>query len=144
MLPRDPTIRRLGQWLALLAWITALAFTLYPFRFDLEVGSLSRVDWRFFYRNHSDRDLVINLLMLIPLGAGWAMWRVGRASPLRTAFEGGAIGVGTAIVIETLQIFESARFPQVADVWRNGVGCVAGALVVALVLSRRSTARSFA
>ena len=41
---------------------------------------------------------------------------------------------GTAMVIETLQIFERTRFPQVADVWRNGAGCTAGAVATVLVL----------
>jgi VanZ family protein len=139
------TVRRIGQWLALLTWVTALALTLYPYRFDLDVASLSRIDWRLTYARHNDRDLVINLLMLIPLGAGWAMARLGRASTVRIAVEAGAIGVGTALLIETLQIFERVRYPQIADVWRNGVGCLVGAAVVAFVLGRwRSTNKSFA
>ena len=68
--------------------------------------------------------------MLVPLGAGWALWRLGRTTA-RIAVEAAAIGVSTAL-IETLQIFERARFPQLADVWRNGVGCIFGAVTVAI------------
>ncbi len=133
------SLRILGLWVIAISLFAALALTLYPFRFDLDVASPSRIDWRLYHPGHSNRDLVINLLMLIPLGAGLAMVRAGR--PLhRIALEAGVLGVGTALVIETLQIFEKARYPQLADIVRNGTGCIAGALAVALVLGllRRS------
>jgi len=50
------------------------------------------------------------------------------------------------VFIETLQIFERTRFPQAADVWRNGTGCIVGASAVALVLrmiERRRQRSSF-
>jgi len=132
---RDPVVRRrIGLGLFLFTLVTALLVTLYPFCFHLGTASLSRIDWRLYYPGHSDRDLVLNLLMLAPLGAGLVLVRFGRASLSRVVLEAGALGVGTALVIETLQIFERTRFPQAADVWRNGTGCIIGAIAVALVL----------
>src|SRR5437868_4828998 len=101
----DPAlIRRIGFWVTAVSLLAALAFTLYPYRFDLRVASTSRIDWHIFHPGHSSRDLVINLLMLIPLGAGLAMWRHGQ-SIVRIALEAIALGLGTALVIETVQIF---------------------------------------
>jgi VanZ family protein len=132
---RDPVVRRrIGLGLLVFTLATALLVTLYPFRFHLGTASLSRIDWRLYYPGHSDRDLVLNLLMLAPLGAGLALVRSGRAGSSRIALEAGALGVGVALFIETLQIFQSARFPQAADVWRNGTGCIVGAVITALVL----------
>lgn len=132
---RDPAMRRrIGLGLSVFTLVTALLVTLYPFQFHLATASLSRIDWRLYYPGHSDRDLFLNLLMLAPLGAGLALVRFGRAGLSRIALEACALGVGTALVIETLQIFQRVRFPQAADVWRNGAGCIAGAVIAALVL----------
>jgi hypothetical protein len=132
---RDPDVRRrLGLGLLLFTLASTLLVTLYPFNFRLGTASLSRIDWRLYYPGHNDRDLVQNLLMLAPLGAGLALVRLGRASLSRIALEAGAFGVGTALFVETLQIFQRGRFPQAADVLRNGVGCIVGAIITALVL----------
>lgn len=140
----DPGVRRrLGQVLVGFTILTALLVTLYPFRFSAEVASLSRVDWRVYYPRHNDRDLVLNLLMLVPLGVGVGLLRVG-SSLRRLALEAAVIGFGLSLCIETLQIFERVRFPQVADIWRNGLGCVVGAVAVGLLarLRRAAPARS--
>jgi hypothetical protein len=132
---RGPAVRRrIGLALLLCTLASALLATLYPFGFALETASLSRIDWRLYFPSRSDRDLVQNLLMLVPLGAGLALVRFGRASLSRIALEACALGVGTALLVETLQIFQRTRFPQAADVWRNGAGCVAGAITAALLL----------
>jgi glycopeptide antibiotics resistance protein len=132
---RDPAVRRrIGLALLLSTLAIALLVTLYPFRFRLETASLSRVDWRPYAPGHNDRDLVLNLLMLAPLGLGLVLVRFGRASLSRIALEAGALGVGTSLFVETLQIFQRVRFPQAADVWRNGAGCVAGAVLAVLAL----------
>jgi glycopeptide antibiotics resistance protein len=132
---RDPAVRRrIGLGLAAFTLATTLLVTLYPFRFQLGIASWARIDWRLYYPGHSDRDLVLNLLMLMPIGAGLVFVRFGRASLSRILLEACALGLGTALFVETLQVFERTRFPQAADVWRNGVGCVVGAIVTALVL----------
>lgn len=129
-------MRRTGLWLAAVWLAAAFAFTLYPFHFSLAIASMERIDWRLWYHGHADRDLVVNLLMLLPLGAGLAMGR--RASLARIVLEAALVGFGTGLVIETIQIFEPARFPQLADVVRNGIGCIAGALAVRVLLKPTS------
>jgi len=132
---RAPAVRRwLGLGLIALTIGVALLVTQYPFHLHLGTASLSRVDWRLYYPGHNDRDLVQNLLMLAPLGVGLGLARHGLAGLARIALEACALGFGTSLLLEALQIFQRGRFPQVADVWRNGVGCVVGALLVALVL----------
>ena len=132
---RAPAVRRsLGLGLIALSIAVALLVTQYPFHLRLATASLSRIDWRLYYPGHSDRDLVQNLLMLVPLGVGLALARHGLASLARIALEACALGFGTSLLLEALQIFQRGRFPQAADVWRNGAGCVVGAVLVALVL----------
>ena len=132
---RDPAVRRrFGLGLARFTLAAMLVATLYPFHFDLETASLARIDWRLYYPGHNDRDLVLNLLMLAPLGTGFMLVRFGRARLSRILLQAGALGFGLALIVETLQIFEPTRYPQAADVWRNGVGCLTGAIVTALVL----------
>jgi hypothetical protein len=132
---RDPAVRRrIGLALLLSTLACALLVTLYPFHFRLGTASLSRVDWRLYYPGHNDRDLVLNLLMLAPLGLGLVLVRFGRASLSRIALEACALGVGTSVFVETLQVFQRVRFPQAADVWRNGIGCIVGAVVAGLAL----------
>ncbi len=132
---RDPAVRRrIGLGLLLFTLASTLLVTLYPFRFHLGTASLSRIDWRLYYPGHNDRDLVLNLLMLAPLGVGLVLVRFGRASLSRIVLEACALGVGTSLLVETLQVFQRTRFPQAADVWRNGTGCIVGAVVAALAL----------
>jgi glycopeptide antibiotics resistance protein len=135
-------LRRIGVALVGFTLTAALLATLYPFRFHLATARWARIDWRLYYPGHSDRDLVLNLLMLAPLGAGLALMRFARARIAQIALEACGLGLGVALLVETLQIFERARYPQAADVWRNAVGCAAGALVTALIVRRcRSEAR---
>jgi glycopeptide antibiotics resistance protein len=140
---RDPAVRRrFGLGLIIFTIAVTLAVTLYPFRFHFTLASLSRIDWRLYYPGHSDRDLLQNLLMLAPLGAGLALVRITRASLSRLALESCALGLATSVFVETLQIFQRTRFPQAADVWRNTLGCIAGAVAVALVLRAIDRARA--
>ncbi|MBC7978728.1 MAG: VanZ family protein [Myxococcales bacterium] len=134
-------LRSTGLALMAVTLAITLIATLAPFRFQLSTASWARIDWRVYYPRHNDRDLVLNLIMLVPLGAGVALARFGRASLARIVLEAGALGLGMALVIETLQIFERARFPQIADVWRNGVGCAVGAFATAALLTMMARTR---
>jgi hypothetical protein len=138
--------RRVGLAIFLAALAGALVVTLWPFRFSLATASFSRIDWRFYYRNRRghvivDRDLLLNLVMLSPLGTGWALRRASRGVG-RIALEAAGLGLGISAAIEALQIFTPTRCPQLADVWRNGAGCLAAAVLVAWLVPRllRSTA----
>jgi len=139
-LHEEPFRRRIG--LVLLLWTLAVAFmlTLTPFRFDLATASFGRIDWRLYYRRPSgalavNRDFVLNLAMLSPLGAGWALLRGSRGMG-RIALEAALLGLTTSTMIETIQIFEPSRCPQLADVWRNTAGCLAAAATVAWLVPR--------
>lgn len=132
--------RRIG--LVLLLWTLAVAFvlTLRPFRFDLAAASFGRIDWHLYYRRPSgalavNRDFVLNLVMLSPLGAGWALLRGSRGMG-RIALEAALLGLATSTTIETIQIFEPSRCPQLADVWRNTAGCLAAAATIAWLVRR--------
>lgn len=127
--------RRMGLAILLSTLACALVVTLWPFRFDLATASFARIDWRLYYRRPNgavavNRDFMLNLVMMSPMGAGWALLRGSRGRG-RIALEATVLGVGTSVMIETLQIFEPTRFPQFADVWRNGAGCLAAAVLVA-------------
>jgi glycopeptide antibiotics resistance protein len=138
---RDESFRRrVGLAIFLSALAAAFAATMWPFRFHFSAACFARIDWRLNYRNSHgqlmvNRDFVQNLVMLSPMGAGWALFRAPRGVG-RIALEAIVLGLGTALVIETLQIFAPTRYPQVADVWRNGAGCAAAAATVAWLVSR--------
>jgi glycopeptide antibiotics resistance protein len=136
---RDDTLRR--RWGHTLLWCSlaaALLATLYPFRFHFDARMFARIDWTFLYRRPDgsiriDRDLLQNLVLMAPMGAGLALLR----APLpiwRIGLEAAVLGFGTSTFVEFMQIFEYTRYPQLADVWRNGTGCVFAALAVAIVV----------
>lgn len=138
----DRLLRRLGLALVVGTIAIALVVTLYPFRFHFSTAAFARIDWRVYYRDAQghlriDRDLLQNLVMLVPLGVGWALLR-GPRSAARLGLEALAIGIALASCIEFLQIFDRGRFPQLADVWRNAAGCGVGAVVVGLLRSSQS------
>ena len=137
----ESTARRLiGVLLFWSSLACVLVATLWPLRFSLAAAGLRRIDWALYYRDDLgrlivDRDFVANLVLMSPLGAGWALLRAGRSLP-RIALEAALLGFGLSAAVETVQIFEPSRAPQLADVWRNGVGCVAAALAVAWLVRR--------
>jgi len=107
--------------------------TQWPFHYDL--GGIAdkwrEVDWRWVHRTRDghvlvDRDFIQNVLMLIPLGAGFALWR--RAPAWRVVAEALVLGIVTGVVLEAAQLLTPHRFTQLCDAWRNAVGCMAGAI----------------
>lgn len=118
--------------------LAAAALTLWPFHFRLNAASIARkwarVEWVFFYyrRGHLtiDRDLILNLLMLLPLGLGFALARSARTPPARgrrVLLEALLLGVTVALCLEGAQLLTPHRVTQLADLWRNALGCVLGA-----------------
>jgi len=136
-------VRRFGLALALGTFITAIAVTQYPFHYDIHRYGIHyrwdhRVDWRWLPhtpmgRLRIDRDFVLNLLMLIPLGFGFALWR--QAPRWRIALEALLIGFVVALGLELAQLLTPWRTTSLGDLWRNTVSCFAGALYV-VVISR--------
>lgn len=137
--------RRLGLALALGTVLIALAATQYPFNYQLTEFAIhrrwDRIDWRWWPRTpmgrvRIDRDLALNLLMLLPLGVGYGLWR--RTNGLRVAVEALLLGIATSTSLELLQLITPYRYTTFADVWRNALGCLVGAIFV--VVARRNYA----
>ena len=128
--------------------VVAILATQWRFHYDFSHFGIHqrwrRIDWRWFPRTpmghvRLDRDFVLNLLMLVPLGIGLGLWR--RASGWRTALEALLLGFATSTTLELTQLAMPYRFTTFADVWRNTLGCVAGAIiVVALRRAARTSA----
>jgi hypothetical protein len=141
-------MRRLGLAVMLANVIGAVVMTLWPFAFDLAPAAIARkwahVEWVLYYRGEDghvivDCDLALNLAMLLPLGAGFAVWRAaGRG---RVIVEALALGIAFATALEAAQLLTPHRVSQLADVWRNALGCVIGA-ALGLAISRRWSARA--
>jgi glycopeptide antibiotics resistance protein len=123
----------------------ALLVTQWRFHFDLRRFGIrvrwERIDWDWFPRTpmghvRLDRDFLLNLVMLVPLGIGFALWR--RASRLRIAGEAFVLGFVTSSLLEIAQLANAYRYTTWADVWRNTLGCVVGALLVVAMARRES------
>jgi hypothetical protein len=141
------TVRKLGLALCVGTVLVAIAVTQYPFhyqvtRYAIHYRWVHRVDWRWFpnfrhgHLRLMDRDFVLNLLMLVPLGIGFALWR--RAPRWRVVLEALLLGAVLAAGLELAQLLTPWRTTSLADWWRNTASCFAGAL---LVVSLRSSAR---
>jgi VanZ family protein len=139
------SLRRFGLLLAIATVLTAIVMTQYPFHYAFtrhNIGGHWRdIDWRWFPRRgrhgpiRIDRDLVLNLLMLIPLGMGFALWR--RAPGWRIFVEAIVLGAVVASGLELAQLVTLYRFTSFADMWRNMVSCMIGALCVLAIIPRR-------
>lgn len=135
-------LRRFGLLLAIATVLTAIVLTQYPFHYSFTRhnihGHWRDIDWHWFPRRgrhiRVDRDLYLNLLMLIPLGVGFALWR--RASGWRILLEALVLGAVVATGLEVAQLVTLYRYTSFADMWRNTVSCVAGALFVLLFVPR--------
>ena len=109
---------RLGT--ALLAYMLAvtLIVTLLPFRFR------APQHWRVLFTGDVT-DLVANVLLFIPLGF---LYRAARpAARARFAFSVFLIGAAVSALIETAQLFVSARDASLLDVASNALGAWIGA-----------------
>lgn len=136
-------VRRFGLGLCVATLAVAVAVTQYPFhyqitRYAIHYRWIHRVDWRWFPNVHHghfrmDRDFVLNLLMLVPLGIGYALWR--RAPTWRIVIEALLLGAVIATGLELAQLLTPWRTTSLADMWRNTTSCVAGALLVVLLRS---------
>lgn len=143
-------MRSAGLALVVFTLVAAVVATQWPFAYDLHgiADKWAEVDWRWVHRHADgrilvDRDFIQNVLMLIPLGVGFATWR--QASGTRVVVEALLLGVATGVVLEAAQLLTPHRFTQLCDAWRNASGCTFGALaVVALAGVRRGLQSSAA
>lgn len=127
-------LRRFGAATAVANLMAAPVFTLWPFHFRLDAASIARkwarVEWVLVYhdrRGHLtvDRDLLLNLAMLLPLGLGLALARAAR--PRRVLIEALLLGALVALGLEAAQLLTPSRVTQLADLWRNTLSCALGA-----------------
>jgi hypothetical protein len=126
-------VRRFGLGLALFTLAAAVVATQWPFAYDLHgvAEKWSEVDWRWVHRHADgrvvvDRDFIQNVLMLIPLGVGFALWRRGPA--WRIVVEALTLGIAAGVCLEAAQLLTPHRFTQLCDAWRNAAGCLIGAI----------------
>jgi glycopeptide antibiotics resistance protein len=123
--------------------VIAIVATQWPFHYQLTEYAVRqrwhRVDWRWIPRTPAghfriDRDFALNLVMLLPLGVGFGVWR--RARGVRLVLESLALGIGTSVLLELAQLVTPHRYTTLGDVWRNALGCMVGGLL-ALYAARR-------
>lgn len=130
------TLRLAGWVLAVGTIVIAIIATQWPFEYRMNGFALHvhwmRIDWRWF--PHANRDLVLNLLMLMPLGAGLALAR--QAVRSRVLVESLAIGILSGVTLEAAQLWTHERYTSLPDAWHNAAGCVAGCAIVLAVVRR--------
>jgi glycopeptide antibiotics resistance protein len=141
-------LRKAGLVLAIVTLLIAILATQWPFEyrvtwFALRVRS-RRVDLSWFPRRPDggiriDRDSVLNLLMLIPLGLGFGLWR--RCGGLRLLAETLLVGVLSGAALELAQLPTRDRYPSFPDLWHNALGCLAGGALALAVRRRDRTAK---
>jgi hypothetical protein len=136
--------RRFGLGLVVFTLVAAVIATQWPFHYNLAHDALvekwHEVDWQWAHHRADgsliiDRDCVQNLIMLMPLGAGYALWRQPReARPWRVIVEALVLGIATGVALELAQLLTPSRFTQLADAWRNAVGCALGGVAMLALL----------
>ena len=140
--PRAATAR-LGLAIFVCTLLLAIVATQWPFHYHLTRFGIgrrwARVDWSWFPRDHRghvrlDRDFALNLLMLVPLGVGYGLWR--RAPALRRIAESLVLGLGFSCALELAQLLTPYRYTSFADMWRNGLGCMIGCALVVWLMPR--------
>lgn len=134
-------VRTAGLALAIATLLIAIFVTQWPFDYRLTRFAVrmrwNRIEWSWFPPTYGGsmvtRDFVLNLLMLVPLGIGFGVWR--RAARLRVVAESVALGILTGAMLELAQLATRSRYTSFPDLWHNAVGCVGGC-VLALAVQR--------
>lgn len=142
---KPTSIRVIGAVLAFGTVLVAWFVTQWPFQYRPYGASIlrrvARIDWSWWPRDGDgnvrlDRDLVLNLLMLVPLGFGFGLWRRS-APPWRVVVDGLLIGIAISVMLEAAQLVTRYRFTSFADVWRNSLGCMVGSAIALVILRER-------
>jgi glycopeptide antibiotics resistance protein len=135
----SPQLRTAGKALAIGTLLVAIIATQWPFEYRFTSYAIHhrwvRIDWHWF--RGFDRDFALNVLMLLPLGFGFGLWR--QAGRMRVLIECVALGTLASALLELAQLVTRDRTTSFLDVWHNAAGCVAGgvlALIVHLLLAR--------
>lgn len=135
--------RRAGAVLAIGTLLTAVVATQWPFEYRFTRFAVwnrwRKIDWSWMPKDHwghvrLDQDLVLNLLMLIPLGVGYGLWR--RTTGWRLVVEALVVGTISSAALEAAQMVTRERITSFADVWRNAVGCAVGGAIALAIRNR--------
>ena len=130
------SLRPAGRMLTLATLAIAVVATQWPFDYVVTRFALARrwerIDWAWLHYTANgsvrfDRDFALNLLMLVPLGLGFGLWR--QAGRVRIVIEALAFGLATSIALELAQLLTRNRYTSWPDVWHNALGCAVGAMV---------------
>ena len=129
------------RWLLALVIAATLYGCLYPWHFNFAYGPVSpllvwRAEWPRAIDRFELRDIAVNLLLYLPLGAVaylcFARWR----SKLLAATAAVATGAALSLTVEIIQIYVPGRHSSLLDVVCNSAGAAAGAALVAAFRSR--------
>lgn len=125
--------RRLYAWVGAIYALLVLCASLYPFDLDtarfaraLADGFASFRSWR----NPTRRDLVVNLLVYIPVGAVVSLALMQRVAGLARMLAATMAGAALSLLVELLQHLVVVRVPSVTDWTLNVVSSLLGAALV--------------
>lgn len=128
--------RNAGRLLAIGTFLIAVVATQWPFEYRFSTYAVhyrwTRIDWHWF--RGLDRDFVLNILMLAPLGFGYGLWR--EAGRLRAIGESLLLGIVASAGLELAQLVTRDRITSFLDLWHNAAGCAAGCILARLVAVR--------
>ncbi len=129
----NKNVRLAAAWCALVWCGCVVMGTLVPFSFDCAMGGsgelfgLGRLGWH----HSSVSDVVANVLVYVPVGAGISLFLSGRVGSLLLRLLAGlGGGLLLSVGLEWLQTMMSFRVASWVDVCMNGVGALAGAGLV--------------
>ncbi|MBC8022810.1 MAG: VanZ family protein [Burkholderiales bacterium] len=127
----EPRLKEPGRYRGSLAvWGLLIAYaSLYPF-LPLRPPSGDAVVV-FFTRPRyvTDFDLALNVLAYAPLGTLACLHFRQRAPLARAVMKAAALGIAFSFLMECVQLFIPTRIASIYDVFANGAGALAGALV---------------
>ncbi|MCP5327049.1 MAG: VanZ family protein [Sinobacteraceae bacterium] len=130
--------RRIQAWL-LAAWVLlVLSASLYPFNFDPERFAAAAADGfpgLHAWHSPSQRDLIVNLLVYIPIGLLLPLVLGPRRPAALRWLAAVAAGALLSITVEVLQHAIRARVPSLAD-WVLNVASAAAGAILALLFAR--------
>ncbi len=130
---RDDLIgRRANLTIASFSLLFILYMTLFPFDFSFR-ETYSNLGYHFLLLGWGKTDIPDiqgNLLLFIPLGFGLTgcLMKIIKLPKLHTLSVIILMSVWLSYTIEVFQVFQSSRFPSLADVFSNGVSGMLGFL----------------
>lgn len=132
MRPPSPALLLLLLWAAFIVYGTTLPFDVRPTWEALREGwsGVSWLPWRRADGSFPSRpDMVANVLLFLPLGFLWVLYRRPRGGWARLALLGGLLGLALSSTVEALQLVLPGRVSSTTDLVTNSCGAAAGAVL---------------